>query len=193
MKNRLKNNIYFQLFSNFFKIGMFTIGGGLAMVPLIQREVVEKKHWMSDEEMVDCIAVAQSLPGVVAINTATYVGNFKKGLKGALAASFGVILPSLIVIIAIAMLLEATGDNPYIEGALVGIKGAAAGLIGYSSFIMGKPILKNWFSWIVAIVSFLAILLLDISAVWVIIGGIAIGLISSSIKNLRKEKRGDKR
>ncbi len=182
MSKRLKNNVYFQLFFGFFKIGLFTIGGGMAMVPLIQREVVERKGWMNNEEMVDCIAVCQSLPGVVAINTATYVGNYKKGIKGSLAASVGVILPSIIIIILIALALSATAENPYINGALIGIKGAAVGLIGYAAFSIGKNILKDPFSWIVALISLGLLIFLDISALWVILGGILVGLIYTAFK-----------
>lgn len=182
MNKKLKDNIYFQLLFGFFKIGLFTIGGGMAMVPLIQREVVERKGWMNHEEMTDCIAVCQSLPGVVAINTATYVGNYKKGIKGALAASIGVTLPSIVIIILIALALSATAENPYINGALIGIKGAAVGLIGYSAFSIGRNILKDPFSWIVALISFGLLIFVDISALWVILGGILVGLIYTAFK-----------
>ena len=96
---RLKENMYVQLFLSFFKLGLFTIGGG--MVPLIQGIVVDEKHWMTEEEAVDCIAVSQGLPGVIAINMATYIGHQKKGIPGAVTATLGVILPSFIIIILI--------------------------------------------------------------------------------------------
>src|SRR5665648_691716 len=94
----------FVLFITFFKMGLFTIGGGLAMLPLIQHTIVDKKGWLTEEGMTDCIAVSQSLPGVIAINAATYVGKTRKGFAGALAASFGVILPSFIIIICACLL-----------------------------------------------------------------------------------------
>ena len=125
--------MYFQLFWSFFKLGLFTIGGGMAMIPLIQGIVVDQKKWMSEEEAVDCIAVSQALPGVIAINMATYIGQRKKGLSGALAATVGVMLPSFIIIILIVLLLKGIGDNPYVEGALMGIKAAATGLIAFSA------------------------------------------------------------
>ena len=111
----VKENIYFQLFWSFFKLGLFTIGGGMAMIPLIQGIVVDEKHWMTEEEAVDCIAVSQGLPGVVAINMATYIGHQKKGSGGALAATIGVILPSFVIIILIVKLLQGIGDNPYVQ------------------------------------------------------------------------------
>ncbi|MCQ2551319.1 MAG: chromate transporter [Clostridia bacterium] len=173
---------YLNLFVSFFKIGLFTIGGGLAMIPMFQREFVEKKKWMKDEEMVDCLAVAQGLPGVVAVNVATYIGNFRKGMAGALVATVGVILPSLVIILAIASFLNQV-DSPYITGALIGIKGAAAGLIGYSAITMGKKVLKDYLMWAVCIVSFLLVFLLNVSAVWVILAALILGII---LKEVRK-------
>lgn len=155
------------------------------MLPLIQSIVVEKKGWMSEEEAVDCIAVGQSLPGVIAINMATYIGRQKKGFLGALCATTGVILPSFIIIILIVELLESLGDSSYLTGALTGIKAAATGLIGYSAYKIGKKILKGILSWTLAVCAFAAVLLMDISAVWVIAGGIIAGLLAG---NLRPEK-----
>ena len=106
-----------QLFWNFFKLGLFTIGGGMAMIPLIQNIVVDKMRWMTEEETVDCIAVSQGLPGVIAINMATYIGQKKKGLAGALTATIGVMLPSFIIIILVVKLLHGFGDNRYVLGA----------------------------------------------------------------------------
>jgi len=112
----------FALFATFFKMGLFTIGGGLAMLPLIQHTVVDKKGWLTEDGMADCIAVSQSLPGVIAINAATYVGKSRKGFAGALAASFGVILPSFIIIICAVIFLGTVGPNQYVEGAFTGIR-----------------------------------------------------------------------
>ena len=171
---------YLNLFTSFFKIGLFTIGGGLAMIPMFQREFVEKKGWMSDEDMVDCLAVAQGLPGVVAVNVATYIGNFKKGIIGAIVATLGVILPSIAIILLIASFLSQV-NNPYIQGALVGMKGAAVGLIGYSAVTMGKKVLDDWFMFAVALVSFLLVFLLNVNAVWVILGALILGIIYKEV------------
>ena len=108
---------------------MFTIGGGLAMLPLIQETVVNKYKWMKEEEMIDCIAICQSLPGVIAINAATYVGYRKSRLKGSIAATLGVITPSLMIIIAAVLLLDSVGGNSYIQGAFVAVKAASCALI----------------------------------------------------------------
>lgn len=173
-------------------IGLFTIGGGLAMLPLIQRKVVDKKKWLSEAEMLDCIAIAQSLPGVLAINTATYVGNRKAGFFGALAATVGVILPSFIIIISLVLLLGVIGENTYIDGAFTGIKAAASGLILYSAIKLGKGVAKGWFAWILVIVSFTIIAAFNVSAILVILGGAFLGsiyfLLTTGLKE-RKEER----
>mgnify|MGYP005821135697 FL=1 len=179
---KIKDNMYLQLFWAFFKLGLFTIGGGMAMIPLIQGIVVDKKKWMTEEEAVDCIAVSQGLPGVIAINMVTYAGQRKKGFFGAVAATAGVILPSFIVIILVIKILSGIGDNAYVNGALTGIKAAATGLIAYSAYKVGKQVLKGPFQWIVAVISFGAIAYFDINAVWAILAGIAIGLIYTSVK-----------
>ena len=189
----VKENIYFQLFWSFFKLGLFTIGGGMAMIPLIQGIVVDENHWMTEEEAVDCIAVSQGLPGVVAINMATYIGHQKKGIGGALAATIGVILPSFIIIIAIVKLLQGIGDNPYVQGALVGIKAAATGLIAFSAYKVGKQVLKKPFQWILALASFGLIAGLSVSAVWAIVGGIAAGLVYTAVLEKRKNRDGGER
>ncbi len=189
----VKENIYFQLFWSFFKLGLFTIGGGMAMIPLIQGIVVDEKHWMTEEEAVDCIAVSQGLPGVVAINMATYIGHQKKGIGGALAATIGVILPSFVIIILIVKLLQGIGDNPYVQGALVGIKAAATGLIAFSAYKVGKQVLKKPFQWILALASFGLIAGLSVSAVWAIVGGIAAGLVYTAVMEKRKNRDGGER
>lgn len=162
------------------------------MLPFIQRMVVDKKKWLSEAEMLDCIAIAQSLPGVLAINTATYVGNRKRGFLGALAATLGVILPSFIIIILLVMLLGTIGENSYIEGAFIGIKAAASGLILYSAIKLGKGVVKGWFTWVLAILSFIIIVAFNVSAILVILGGAFLGtvyfLLTTGLKERRKKK-----
>ena len=184
---RLKENMYVQLFLSFFKLGLFTIGGGMAMVPLIQGIVVDEKHWMTEEEAVDCIAVSQGLPGVIAINMATYIGHQKKGIPGAVTATLGVILPSFIIIILIIKILSGIGDNRVVNGALTGIKAAATGLIMFSAYKLGKQVLKGWFQVALALCAFAAIVLLDVNAIWPIVGGIILGLIYTKFRPENKD------
>ena len=188
-REQLKNNIYIQLFAEFFKLGLFTIGGGMAMIPLIQDIVVNRKHWMTDEEAVDCIAVSQGLPGVIAINMATYIGHEKKGVKGAFAATTGVIIPSFIIIILVIKILSGFGDNSYVQGALVGIRAAATGLIAFAAYKVGKQTLKNSFQWTLAVVTFALIIIFDISAVWMILSGIAAGIIYDHYEEKKEVKK----
>lgn len=161
------------------------------MIPLIQNIVVEKKKWMTEEEAVDCIAVSQGLPGVIAINMATYIGQTKKGLLGAIIATIGVVLPSFIIIILVIKVLAGIGDNRYVNGALLGIKAAATGLIAYSAYKVGKQVLKGAFQWILATLSFLAIAVFSVNAVWTIVAGIIIGLIYTSVKEKRAGTGGE--
>lgn len=187
---KIKENMYLQLFWSFFKLGLFTIGGGMAMIPLIQGIVVDQKKWLTEEEAVDCIAVSQGLPGVIAINMATYIGQKKKGFLGAMTATLGIILPSFIIIICIVKLLHGIGENTYVTGALMGIKAAAAGLIAFSAYKVGKQVLKGPFQWVAAAVAFVLITFFGVNAVWTIIGGIAVGLIYHAVKE-RKTQGGE--
>ena len=166
-----------KLFGAFFKIGLFTIGGGLAMLPLIQEAVVEKHHWMKEEEMIDCIAICQALPGVIAVNTATYVGYKKAGLKGSVAGTLGVIMPSLLVIITAVLFLDAVGENAYVQGAFVGVKAASCALILYAAINLGKKVLKSKLDWAIAVTAFVMIAVFGVTALWAIVLGIFAGLI----------------
>ena len=188
-KKTFSENIYFRLFSGFFKLGLFTFGGGMAMVPLLQDKVCKEYGWMTEDEVVDCLAVSQGLPGVIAINMATYTGYFLKGFKGALAATFGMVLPSFTIIILVVCVLEGFNENPYVQGALAGINAASAGLILWAAIKLGKQVLKSAFAWIVAVCAFVAIALFDISAVWAILAGIAVGILYSTWQNTRSLDR----
>lgn len=120
--------IYFELFYTFFKIGLFSFGGGYAMIPLLQKEI-EMHNWLSLQEFADIVAISQMTPGPLAVNTATYIGNNIAGFWGSALATFGVSLPSLILIIIVARFLIHFQDNPWVSGAMKGIRPATAGLI----------------------------------------------------------------
>ena len=121
--------IYLELFLTFFKIGLFTFGGGYAMLPLIMQEV-ENHGWMAQEELINFIAVAESTPGPFAINCATYVGSEMGGFLGSLFATLGVVLPSFIVILIVAKIYEKFKESKIVKGAMCGLRPAAVGLIG---------------------------------------------------------------
>ncbi|MBC8545502.1 chromate transporter [Clostridiaceae bacterium NSJ-31] len=125
--------IYLHLFVTFFQIGLFTIGGGYAMIPMIQDEVV-KNGWLTMGELVDFIAVGESTPGPFAVNIATYIGSVTGGFFGALCATVGVVLPSFLIILLIAKWFTAFGDNRLVRGALTGLRPAVVGLIAAAAF-----------------------------------------------------------
>ena len=164
----------------------------MAMIPQIQQVVVKDKGWLSEEEMVDCIAVSQSMPGVIAINSATYIGRKTNGFSGAAAATTGVIAPSFLIIILIVSFLGMVGENHYIQGAFVGIKAAVCGLILISAVKLGKQILKGPFQWILAVAAFLAIGVFGITAVWAVLTGAVVGILYNTLwlerKNREKEE-----
>lgn len=180
-----------ELFIAFLKLGLFTIGGGLAMIPQMQQLAVEDHHWMTEEEVTDCIAVSQSLPGVIAINMATYIGRKLYGFKGAVAAAIGVVIPSFVIITLAVLVLNTIGDNPWVNGAFLGVKAAICGLILVSAIRLGKQILRTPFQWVLMIAAFLAIDIFGISAVWVILAAAILGIVHASIRGGAGKDEGD--
>lgn len=149
-------NIYLDLFLTFAKMGACTFGGGYAMLPILQREVVEKKGWATDEELTDYYAVGQCTPGIIAVNTATFIGFKYKGVLGGIIATLGVVFPSVVIITIIAAALSNFAEYPVVQHALVGINAAVVALIASSVLKLGKTNLKD----AVTIVLFLAVLAL---------------------------------
>lgn len=190
MSQQDKKRYNLKLFWEFFKVGIFTIGGGMAMIPQIQRVVVEDNRWLTDEEMIDCIAVSQSMPGVIAINCATYIGRRTNGFTGAAAATAGVILPSFIIIILVVSFLGMIGENKYIQGAFTGIKAAVCGLILISAVKLGRQILKGPFQWVLAMGALIAIGVFGITAVWAVLAGAGIGILYNTLWLERRSRDG---
>ena len=167
-----------ELFIVFFKLGAFTIGGGIAMLPLLQNELINSKHWFTEEEFVDAVAVCQSLPGVVAINMATYVGYKRKGTLGSIVATFGVIIPSFLIILLLATGLAKFGDNKYISGAMAGFRAAALGLVLVSVVQLSSVIFKgNKWNILAAAIAFSMIVFLKIDTAIVVLVFLIYGLI----------------
>ncbi len=191
-KRAFKESGAFQclvLFWEFFKMGLFTIGGGMAMIPQIQQVAVKDRRWLSEEEMIDCIALCQSLPGVIAINSATYIGRRVKGIKGSLSATLGVVMPSFIIIILAVTFLGAIGDNRYITGAFTGIKAAVSGLIAVTAVKLGRQSLTSPFQWILAAAAFIAIAVFGVTALWAVLGGAMAGIIYTAAKKGREAEK----
>lgn len=187
-----KLSVLAKLFWIFLKVGSLTFGGGLTMLPLIQREVVEKQKWVSEEDIVDVFAISQSVPGVIAINSSIFIGNKVAKIPGAVAAALGVILPAFLSIILILMALMRFQNNIYVEKALSGIRAASAGLILLAAVKLGKNILKNKLTWIIAIAACVAILLFNVNAAWTIVGGGLTGCFAEVLKRARAHQNGSK-
>ncbi|MHB1394337.1 MAG: chromate transporter [Clostridia bacterium] len=165
-----------DIFVSFFKIGLFTFGGGYAMIPLIEKEIVEKKKWVGKEEITDILAVAQSIPGAIAINSATFIGFKTYGRKGALVATLGVILPSFVIISFIAAFFSKFDDNQIVKSAFAGIRPAVVALIVYAVIKIGKTSIKDKTGLIVAMIGLVLVVVFNIHAILVIIGGAVFGL-----------------
>lgn len=153
----------------FFKIGAFTIGGGYAMLPLIQREVVEIHEWITEDEFMDILAIAEATPGPVAINTSTYVGYKMAGVKGSLICTLGTILPSFTIILLIVKFFWQYRQNPLIEKVFLGIRPAVAALIFSAVYKMAKHMEIKSIHMVISGLTILAILLLDISPIYIIL------------------------
>ncbi len=177
---------YLQLFWSFFKIGAFTFGGGYAMIPLIQKEVVDRKKWLAEGEFMDMLAIAQSVPGPISLNTAVFVGNKLKKKRGSLVTSLGIILPSFIVILLIALVFTEFKDNPGVERVFKGIRPAVVALIAAPLWNMGKAAGVTWRTlWIPAVAAIL-IWLLGVSPVYIVMLAIAGGIVYYGYKRRRK-------
>ncbi|NMB33670.1 MAG: chromate transporter [Clostridium sp.] len=176
-----------SIFTTFFKIGAFTLGGGYAMLPLIEKEVVENKNWSTREEIIDIFAVVQSLPGVIAINTSIFVGYKRAGLKGGIAAALGVVLPSFLIILAIYQVLFAISDNIYIARAFAGVRAGVTALILVTAIKLIKSTVKNFSSAIIAILAFVLILFFD-NNMLIILSGIVLGVVRYFISCIRKPR-----
>ena len=191
----MRSNLYLKLCISFFKIGAFTFGGGWAMIPLIEREVVDKQNWIKREDFVDALAIAQSLPGVLAVNISILIGNKLRGLKGCLMATLGTILPSFLIILAIAIWFVQTYDNPVVERIFKGIRPAVVALIVSPVFSTAKTARINIKTVIIPIIVALSIWLGGVSPIWFVllgaIGGILYGnhVIASSKQKSNKEEK----
>lgn len=166
-----------EMFVSFFKIGLFTFGGGYAMIPMIQKEVVDNKKWITEDEMMQYFSLSQCTPGVIAVNTATFVGAKKKGVLGAIFSTLGVITPSILIITVLAYALTKFSHIPFINHAFAGIRPAVASLIFMSFIKILKSSVKNYLQVIVCIISFILVAFFNISPVYIVIIGIVYGLL----------------
>ena len=180
-------NIYWESFLSCFKIGSFTIGGGYAMIPLIEKEFVEQKKWISKDDFIDILALAQSAPGILAINVAIFIGYRLKGIRGSIITALGTALPSFLIILAIALFFCNFKDNTAVQNIFKGIRPAVVALIASPVFKMAKTAKITYRTIFIPIISALLIWQLGVSPVWIIIGAGFGGLVYGRIyKNTKK-------
>lgn len=171
-----------QLLVVFLKIGAFTIGGGYAMVPLIEREVVHRRNWLTEEDFVELLAIAQAAPGVLAMNVAVFVGYRTRGFKGVVGAAVGSILPSFIIILAIATVFTRFRENAVVEQVFKGMRPAVVALIAVPIIRLVKAVKLTWKTALIPILALLLIVLAQVSPVWTVIGAGVGGILWSTQK-----------
>ena len=157
-----------QIFAVFAKIGAFTIGGGYAMIPIIQNEM-SRRGWISDEELPDIVALSQSAPGVLAVNISIFAGYRLRGVKGSIAATLGSITPSFLMILAIAMLFTAFKDNPWVIKAFKGIRPVVIALIAVPMINMAMKCCKSWWAWLLAVAALVLVAFLNVSPIYILL------------------------
>ena len=175
MIDKIKN--LFNLYFSFAKIGTFTIGGGLAMMPMMQSELIKKRKWITDEELIDYYAVGQSTPGIVAVNVATFVGYKQMGIVGGIFATLGMVTPSLVIIMILASLINSINDFPIIQKALKGINVAVAALLTSTIINFMKKTIKKFTNAIFMMISFLLVFVFKLPSFWIILFALLIGVV----------------
>ena len=180
-----------SLYWSFFKVGILTFGGGLAMLPMLQREVVERRHWTDHDELLDIYAIGQCTPGVIAVNTATFLGNKVGRVIGAIVATLGMISPSLLIITAIAALFTNFADNPYVQHAMAAVRVCVVALIFTSVIKMCKGSFRWWPQIVIAVISFVLVAVFGANPIWVVIGAGLYGFFFMDLDKIRGRKKGD--
>ena len=170
-----------SLFWTFFKIGAFTFGGGYAMIPLIQREMAEKKGWISEKDILDIVAISESTPGPISVNSATFVGYQVGGVMGSFLATLGVVLPSFIIILAVSFMLKQFEQIRAVKYAFWGIRAGVLALIIKGFISMYKQCPKNIFSYIIAFLAFAASAIFSFNVLIIIVSAAAVGLAATII------------
>lgn len=183
MKNKIRELM--ALYLAFVKIGAFTFGGGLAMMPIMQRELIEKRGWLNDEELIDYFAIGQSTPGIIAVNVATFVGYKRLGIFGGIIATLGVVTPSWVIIMLLAGAISSVDKYPLAQKALHGINVAVAALLTSVIVKFSKKTIKNVWNAVFMLLAFVLIYFFKVQSVWIIIAALIIG----SLLTLYRQKR----
>ena len=183
-----------QLFWSFFKIGGLTFGGGLTMLPMLERELVDKRNWVTEEELLDCYAIGQCTPGIIAVNTATFVGYKREKVAGGIIATLGMVCPSILIITVVALFLRNFIDSVWFGHAIMGVRGVVCALLVNTVINLGKKSLKSIFAWIVCAVVFVLAFFTKLPTVIIVILAAVSGIVMMLIKTKKdksKELKGD--
>lgn len=179
-------DIYWTLF----KIGAVTFGGGIAMLPILEAELVEKRQWTTSEELLDWFAIGQSTPGIIAVNVSTFVGHKRAGILGGCVGTLGMVSPSLIIITVIALFISNFADIIWVQKALTGINVAVAAILTSAVYKFSKKAVKNLLGFVLLVISFVAIFVFNVGTIWIILGSALIGVVLAGIRGDFK-KEGD--
>lgn len=189
-----KLKLCLKLFAIFFKIGAFTFGGGLAMIPFMEREMAEKQKWIDKDTLLDIVVVSESTPGPIAINAATFIGYKVAGFFGSVCATFGVVLPSFLIIFILSFFIDSVRGNTVVEYAFRGIRAGVLALVIKAMWTLLKQCPKNAFAYVMIALSFIAVVIFDAPVLAVIISGALVGIAAFFIaKGIEKKKGADKK
>ena len=186
MKNKLKE--FLELYLAFVKIGAFTFGGGLAMMPIMQRELIEKRGWLTEEELIDYFAIGQSTPGIIAVNVSTFVGYKRLGWFGGIVGTLGVVTPSWVIIMLLAGAISSVDKYPLAQKALKGINVAVAALLTSVIVKFSKKTIKNIWNALFMLLAFALIYFLKVQSVWIIIAALVIGCLLTLYRQKKKAR-----
>ena len=173
MKSKFRQ--FLELYLAFVKIGAFTFGGGLAMMPIMQRELIEKRGWLTEEELIDYFAIGQSTPGIIAVNVSTFVGYKRLGVLGGIIGTLGVVTPSWVIIMLLAGAISSVDKYPLAQKALRGINVAVAALLTSVVVKFSKKTIKNIWNAFFMLLAFALIYFLKVQSVWIILVSLVIG------------------
>lgn len=176
-----------SLFLTFAKIGVMTFGGGLTMLPLLTKEIVEKKKWASEEQLLDYYAVGQCTPGIIAVNTATFIGYSQAGIAGGIFATVGMVTPSVLIIIAVAAALQQFMEYPVVASALMGIRAVVCALLSHTVITLAKKSLVDIVTAMIFIIGFVLCFIFDITPILVVVVGAIIGIAVNKVREVRKK------
>ena len=177
--------LLWELFLTFAKVGVMTFGGGMAMLPILQREVVENKGWATDEELVDYFAIGQCTPGIIAVNTATFVGQKQRGVVGGIVATLGIVFPSLLIITVLAGVINSFSHLDWVQHAFAGIRVAVCALVLQSVWKMAKKGVVDLPTGVILVVTFAAVAFFGVSPVLMVVIATAAGILINVVRGRR--------